>query len=133
MTTYRRIALIALAVAGMVGSAAGPSRADELQRHVTGDNEIQARMDQQVDTAAADRQAIQTMLQREDVRRIAASAGLDAGRASAAAQVLSGASLESLAAQARAVNAELVGGADTIVISATTLIIILLIIIIVAN
>jgi hypothetical protein len=100
---------------------------------VTGVNEIQDRIDQQVDTAAADRQAIETMLQRDDVRRIAGSAGLDIERASAAVQVLSGSSLESLAAQARAVNADLVGGADTIVISATTLIIILLVIIIVAN
>jgi hypothetical protein len=95
---------------------------------VVGDNEIQARMDQQIGQAAADRQAIQIMLQRADVRQIAGAAGLDLERASAAAAVLSGPSLEKLAAQAREVNAGLVGG-DTIVLSVTAVIIILLIII----
>jgi hypothetical protein len=117
----------------MVGGLSGTSLAAEPQHHVTAANEIQARIDQQVDTEAADRQAIQTMLQRADVRRIAGSAGLDIERASAAAQILSGSSLTDLAARARAVNADLVGGSDTIVISATTLIIILLLIILLAN
>jgi len=133
MTTYKRIVLAALAVVVTAGGLPSTSPAGEPQRHVTAANEIQARIDQQVDTAAADRQAIQTMLQRADVRRIAGSSGLDIERASAAAQTLSGSSLEDLAARARAVNADLVGGSDTIVISATTLIIILLVIIILAN
>jgi hypothetical protein len=117
----------------MAGGVSGASLADEPQRHATGVNEIQSRIDRQGETAAADRRSIETMLQRADVRRIAGSAGLDIERASAAVQVLSGSTLETLAAQARAVNADLVGGGDTIVISATTLIIILLVIIIVAN
>jgi hypothetical protein len=133
MTTYKRLILTALAVVATIGGQSGTTLASELQRHVAAPDEIQARIDQQIDTAAADRQAIQTMLQQDDVRRIAGTAGLDIERASAAVQVLSGSSLANLAAQARTVNADLVGGSDTIVISATTLIIILLVIIIVAN
>jgi hypothetical protein len=133
MTMYKRFVLAALAAVVIAVGAAGGSLAGEPQRHVVGDNEIQARIDQQIGRADADRQAIQTMLQRADVRRIAGSAGLDVERASAAAAVLSGPSLETLAAQARTVNAGLVGGDSTIVISATALIIILLILILLSH
>jgi len=133
MTIYKRLALAAFAVAVIAVGAAGTGLAAEPQRHVVGENEIQARIDQQIVQTDADRQAIQIMLQREDVRQMAGSAGLDLERASAAAAVLSGPSLEKLAAQAREVNANLAGGDSKIVISATALIIILLIIIILAN
>jgi hypothetical protein len=106
--------------------------AEEPARHVVGESEIQTRIDQQVDRADADRKAIQILLQREDVRRIAGSAGLDLERASAVAAVLSGPELEKLAACARDIDAGLIGGDKSIVISATTLIIILLIILIVS-
>ena len=133
MTMYKRLALAIFALVVIAVGAAGASLAGEPQRHVVGGNDIQARIDQQVGQADADRQAIQTMLQRVDVRRIAGTAGLNLERASAAAAVLSGPSLATLAAQAREVNAGLVGGSETIVISATALIIILLIIILLAR
>jgi hypothetical protein len=133
MTMYKRLALAVFAVVVIAVGAAGASLAGEPQRHVVGENDIQARIDQQVGQADADRQAIQTMLQRADVRRIAESTGLNLERASAAATVLSGPSLATLAAQAREVNAGPVGGDSTIVISATALIIILLILILLAN
>jgi hypothetical protein len=133
MTLYKRLALAVFAMAVVAVGTAGASLTVESQRHVVDDNEIQARIDQQIGQADADRQAIQIMLQREDVRQIAGSAGLDLERASAAAAVLSGPALEKLAAQARVVNAGLAGGDSKIVISATALIIILLIIIIVAR
>ena len=133
MTMYKRLALAIFALVVIAVGAAGASLAGEPQRHVVGGNDIQARIDQQVGQADADRQAIQTMLQRADVRRIAGTAGLNLERASAAAAVLSGPSLATLAAQAREVNAGLVGGSETIVISATALIIILLIIILLAR
>ena len=127
---YKRFALAVVAMAVIAVGAEGVGWAAEPQRHVVGENEIQARIDQQIDQADADRQAIQTMLQRADVRQIAGSAGLDLERASAAAAVLSGPSLEKLAAQAREVNAGLTGGSTTVVVSVTALIIILLILII---
>jgi hypothetical protein len=133
MRAYKRSVLVVLAMAVIAVGMAGASPASEPQRHVVSDNEIQARIDQQLGRADADRQAIQTMLQREDVRRIAGSAGLDLERASAAAAVLSGPSLEKVAAQARQVNGDLTGGDSTVVISATALIIILLILILLAH
>jgi hypothetical protein len=133
MTMYKRFALGAIAVLAIAVGVAGTSLAGQPQRHVVGDSQIQARIDQSVGQADADRQAIQTMLLRADVRLIAGSAGLDLQRASAAAAVLSGPALEKLAAQARTVNADLSGGSGTVVISATALIIILLIVILVAR
>ena len=133
MTMYKRFAQAIFAVAVIAGCSAGTSLASEPQRHVVGAGEIQARIDQQIGQADADRQAIQAMLQRADVREIAGSAGLDLQRVSAAAAVLSGPTLENLAAQARQVNAGLVGGEGKVVISVTALIIILLIILIVVS
>jgi len=132
MVVYKRFAQALLAVVLIAIGTTGASLAGELERHVIAENEIQARIDQQISQVDADRQAIQIMLQREDVRQIAGSAGLDLEGASAAAAVLSGPSLERMAAQAREVNAALAGGDSKIVISATALIIILLIIIILA-
>ena len=127
MTTYTRFALAFFDVAAL--GTAGTSLAGEPQSHVVRANEIQARIDQQIGQADADRQAIQVLLQRDDVRRIAGSAGLDLERASAAAAVLTGSSLETLAAQARDLNAALAGGDSTVVISTTAIIIILLVLI----
>jgi len=90
MTMYKRFSLAVLAVVVIAAGVAGASLTVEPQRHVVGENEIQARIDQQIVQADADRQAIQIMLQRADVRQIAGSAGLDLERASAAAAVLSG-------------------------------------------
>lgn len=129
MALYKRFALAVFAMVVIAVGAAGVSLAGEPQRHVIGDNEIQATIDQQAGQADADRLAIQTLLQRAEVRQIAGSAGLDLKRAGAAAAVLSGPSLVNLAAQAREINASLAGGDDKIVISATALIIILLVLI----
>lgn len=129
MRIYKRLALAGLAAAVVGVGTTGVGLAGEAQRHVVGASEIQARIDQQLSQVNADRAAIQSLLQREDVRRIAGSAGLDLERAGAAAAVLSGSALEDLAAQARAVNADIAGGSNTVVISTTTIIIILLILI----
>jgi hypothetical protein len=71
------------------------------------------------------------MLQRADVAQVAGAAGLDLGRASDAVAVLSGPELAKLAAQAREVNAGLVGGDSNVVLSTTAIIIILLILILI--
>lgn len=112
-----------------VSSATGTELAIELSQHVVSTDEIQARIDQRVDRADADRQAIQAMLLREDVQRVASAAGLDLARASAAAATLSGSALESLASQARALDHGLVGGDSKVVLTTTTIIIVLLILI----
>ncbi len=121
-------AIVAIAVSL---SAAGVARADGTPPEVIGAGEIQARIDLSAQQADADRRAVQALLQRDDVRKVAAAAGLDIGRAEAAASVLSGESLASIAAQARAVPTDLAGGSDSIVMPATTVIIVLLVIILV--
>lgn len=129
MNVHKKVALAVFAAVVIVIGAAGGSLAGEPPRHVVDNVEIQARIDQQVGQAEADRQMIQVMLQRDDVRQIAGAAGLDIERASASAAVLSGPSLEMLAAQTRDFNASIAGGDSTVVISATAIIIILLILI----
>ncbi len=138
---YRRLALAVLTIAALgvvffplAARATGSDLTTQAQRTVISDQEIQAAIDGKIDQATADRQAIQLMLQRQDVRRVAGAAGLDLKRASAAAAVLSGSSLERLAAQARTVNESgIVGGDEKIVITTTGLIIILLILILLLN
>jgi hypothetical protein len=135
--TCRKLTLIALtAISSMYAtSALADGAPEEPRRHVVAENEIQERIDQRVDQATADREAIQILLQREDVRRIAGAAGLDLERASAAAATLSGPSLEALAAQARSLGAGagVVGGEQRIVLTSTAIIIILLILILLLN
>ena len=129
MKTHKRITLALLAAAllsfGMVGNGqAGDTRTD-----VVGEADIQAQLDRRADNEASDRQAVQDLLRRPEVRKIAGAAGLDIERASAAAGVLSGAELKDVAARAHQIN-DVVGGRQTVTIAVTTLIIIVLIIII---
>jgi hypothetical protein len=124
------MAFFGLAVVG--GGAPSISFAGDPEGHVVGAAELQAGIDHQADRSAADRQAIESLLERSDVRQIAGAAGLDLARARAAAAVLSGPELERLAAQARAVEVGLVGGNGTVVISSTVIIIVLLVLILVA-
>ena len=137
---YRRLtlAIVLVATIGVVfflfaTRVSGADLANPQEQHVVGSSEIQARIDQHVQQADENRQAIQDMLQREDVRRVAGSAGLDLERASAAAATLSGPSLETLAAQAREVNSGVVGGDNKIVLSTTAIVIILLVLILLLN
>jgi hypothetical protein len=98
----------------------------------------QATLDRAVATHAhqadADRQAIRRVLQRQQVREIAAGAGIDVKRAEAAVATLDSAELHQIAQQARAVDTSLAGGQSTITLSTTTIIIglLLLMLIIVA-
>ena len=133
MTMYKRVAVAFIAMVVITIGATGLGQAAEPTHNVVGVDEILTRIDQQAGQAETDRQAILSMLQRPEIRQIAGSAGLDLERASAAAAVLSGPSLESLASQARDVNASLSGGDTRIVISATLVIIVLLILILLLN
>ncbi len=85
MTMYKKLAFVAFAMLAGSVSAASVGLANEAERHVVVGQEIQAKIDQQLGQADADRQAIQGLLQRADVRQIAGAAGLDIERASAAA------------------------------------------------
>lgn len=82
----------------------------------------------------AQREVVQRVLDRSDVREVAARLGLDVERASSVVSTLDGAELGTLAQHAGAVEADaLAGGANTIVISTTTLLLILIIVILLAK
>lgn len=112
------VCLAALFMAPMAGA----------QDHVIGTAELDKAVQQRVVSEQADREAIRAVLQRADVRQIAARAGLSADKAEAAVSTLQGSDLQQAASQARQVQNQLAGGASTIVISTTTIIIVLLIV-----
>lgn len=93
-----------------------------------------AAMDQalagKAETERTQRDAVQRVLDRDDVRQVAASMGLSVADARGAVATLSGAELGSLAAQAGAVEAAaLSGGVSNITISLTAALLILIIVI----
>lgn len=80
------------------------------------------------------REQVLRVLERDDVREVAARLGLDMTDARAAVATFGGAELGTLAHHAGAVEAEaLAGGASTIVISTTALLLIIIIIILLAK
>jgi hypothetical protein len=77
----------------------------------------------------AARRTITTLLQREDVRSMAGSYGLDVRRAEAAVSTLQGEELQRLSLLAANADAQLAGGTQTITISLVALLLIVIIII----
>jgi uncharacterized protein DUF6627 len=124
MRIVRRLLAVTLAV--LLVAPAAPA-----QTHVIGKAGLAKAVADRVSQDQADREAILSLLQRAEVRTIAARAGLSVERAAAAVSTLRGDDLRDLASQARQVQNDLAGGASSIVISTTTIIIALLIIILI--
>jgi hypothetical protein len=103
----------------------------QAQTHVIGKSALEAAVQQRVSQDQVDRQAIRSLLQREDVRQVALRSGLSLEKAEAAVGTLQGEDLRQLASQARQVQNDLAGGASTVVISTTTIIIVLLLVILI--
>jgi hypothetical protein len=101
------------------------------QDHVISKSALDKAIQERVSNEQADRAAILSLLQREDVRDLAAKAGLTLEKARAAVATLQGDDLKQAAAQARQAQNDLAGGGSTIVISTTTIIIALLIVILI--
>lgn len=78
----------------------------------------------------ADRRTIRGLLERQQVREIAARVGIDIKHAEAAVATMDGPELQKLAEQARAVEDSLAGG-SSVTLSTTTIIIGLLILILI--
>lgn len=87
------------------------------------------------ESESAQRELVRRVLDRADVREMAARMGLSVERADSAVAALSGAELGTLAQQAGAIEtAALTGGANTVVvISTTTLLLLLIIVILLVN
>ena len=124
MKIVRRSLAVCLAVLFMAPVASA-------QSNVIGKSALDKAVQERVATDQADRDAIQSLLRRAEVREVAGKAGLSLDKASAAVATLEGSDLAQLAAQARQVNNDLAGGASTVVISTTTIIIILLIVLLI--
>jgi hypothetical protein len=101
------------------------------QNHVIGQSTLDKAVQQHVTREQADRDAIRSVLQRAEVREVAAKAGLSLDKADAAVSALQGADLQQAALQARQVQNDLAGGASTVVISTTTIIIVLLLVLLI--
>ncbi len=100
------------------------------QVHVVDSAAMSRALAQKADADAAKRNIVRRVLDRADVRQIAARMGLSVERAQAAVATLTNTELNELSRYARDVeSAALAGGASTIVISTTTVILVLLIVI----
>jgi hypothetical protein len=120
----------AAVLAGVVTAGAQqPALTSDAAATVTPATALDALVVEQVRADDASRKLVQAVLDRAEVRAVAAKAGLDLERAKQAVSTLSGAELQEVAAQAQRVDASLAGGASTLVISTTTIIIILLVVI----
>lgn len=105
--------------------------AAQAQTHVIGTSALATAVQERVSQDQSDRDAILSLLQRAEVRQIAASAGVSLEKAQAAVSTLEGQDLRDFAAQARSVQNDLAGGASTVVISTTTIIIVLLLVLLI--
>jgi hypothetical protein len=101
------------------------------QDHVIGKSALDEAVQRRVTREQADRDAILSLLQRKEVREVAAKAGLSLDKAQTAVSTLQGADLQQAASRARQVQNDLAGGASTIVISTTTVIIVLLLVLLI--
>lgn len=124
MRIVRRLLAVCLAVL-FTAPAVGA------QDHVINRSALDKAVQQRVSQEQADRAAIVSLLQRDEVRQIAAKAGISLDTAQAAVSTLQGKDLQLAAQQARQVQNDLAGGASTVVISTTTIIIVLLLVILI--
>ncbi len=124
MKLVRRSLAVCLAVLFMAPAA-------NAQSNVIGKSALDKAVQARVATDQADRDAIQSLLRRAEVREVAGKAGLSLDKAAAAVSTLQGNELAQLAEQARQVNNDLAGGASTVVISTTTILIVLLIVLLI--
>lgn len=124
MNIVRRSLALLLAVLLMAPMA-------QAQSHVIGKAALDKAVQERVAHDQADRDAIRSLLQRDEVRDLAGKAGLSLEKAAAGVSMLQGDDLRDIAAQARQVQNDLAGGASTVVISTTTIIIVLLIVLLI--
>lgn len=124
MKVFRRTLAVCLAVLVMAPAASA-------QSNVINKSALDKAVQERVSRDQADREAIRTLLQREEVRDVAGKAGLSLDKALAAVSTLDGDQLQELADQSRQIDNQLSGGASTVVISTTTIIIVLLLVILI--
>jgi hypothetical protein len=123
MRFLRRSLAVCLAIL-MMAPAVGA------QEHVVSRAALAAAVQQRVQQDQADREAIVSLLQRTEVRDVAARAGLSVEKAEAAVAMLQGEDLRGIAGDAREAQKDLAGG-SSVTLSTTMIIIILLLVILI--
>lgn len=111
-------------------SAAAPEALAQTQ-HIVSPAALDAVVQGHVDQRKADRELVERLLNRTDVKGVAAGAGIDLRAASDAVRTMDDATLATVAAQAQAAERVLTGGQSTVTISTTAIIIGLLILILI--
>ncbi|HWN85466.1 MAG TPA: hypothetical protein VNN99_09950 [Vicinamibacterales bacterium] len=132
MTTtegYSRMRTSTTVVAILLTLTAAAPRLHAQSPHVASQAALDAAIQQHLDQAGAQREAVLRVLDREEVRAVAGRAGIDLTTAATAVATMQGDDLSAAAAQAAQVEQALAGGQSKLVISTTTIIIILLVII----
>lgn len=124
MRIVRRSLAVCLAVLFMAPAV-------NAQNHVIGKSALDNAVQERVSRDKTDREAITSLLQRAEVRDVAAKAGISLEKAQAAVGTLQGSELQEIASQARAVQNDLAGGQSAVVISTTTIIIVLLLVVLI--
>lgn len=99
--------------------------------HTAPTSALDAAVQDHAASRAGDREAIQRLLARPEVRKVAGDAGIDLRRAAQVVATLDEAALAGVAAQARQVEEALAGGQSRVTISTTAIIIALLLIILI--
>ena len=97
--------------------------------HAAPQSAIDAALQQHVAATRSDRERVQQLLQREEIKAVAGQAGIDLRTATDAVATMSAEDLAVVAAQAQQVEQALAGGQSRIVISTTVVIIALLVLI----
>ena len=115
------------AIPGTARASQGPST--QIAAHVADQRTLDAAVQQHASSVDQDRETVRGFLQRDDVRQIAGTAGIDIRRADAAVAAMSPSDVARVAAQARQAEDRLAGGASSVTISTTTIIIGLLVLI----
>lgn len=121
------VGAVVFALAGTLGAE---DAAAQQPAHVAGGDVIEQTVLEHAAAAEQNRARLQDLLQRDDVREIAAANALDADRLHDAVGTLTAEQLARIAPHLHAAEAALAGG-QSITFNATTLIIILLLIIVV--
>ena len=97
--------------------------------HAAPQSVLDAAVQAEVATGAADREAVERLLDRPEVRAVAGDLGLDLRRVQSAVKTLDQQQLSEVAAQASQVERALAGGQSSVTISTTMIIIGLLVLI----
>lgn len=121
---------VSLAASLIMATAAAP-RLQAQTAHAAPQSALDAAVQQHVDTAAADREAVLRVLGHSEVKNVAERAGIDLKRAAGAVSTLQGDDLARVASQAQQVEGALAGGQSRVVISTTLIIVALLVLILI--